>query len=115
MNPTCRAGSGVALVVVLTLVDSACYMLIERRSFLDARAMTVITIATVGYEEVKPLDTAGRLFTIAIIFVGAARPITSSSRSPTSWLGASSGRVFACPTKKLSSPLPARRDDRPVR
>ena len=67
MNPTCRAGSGVALVVVLTLVDSACYMLIERRSFLDARAMTVISIATVGYEEVKPLDTAGRLFTTAAI------------------------------------------------
>jgi voltage-gated potassium channel len=39
-------------------------------SFLDALYMTVITITTVGYEEVKPLDTAGRLFTIAIIFVG---------------------------------------------
>jgi len=38
--------------------------------FLDALYMTVITITTVGYEEVKPLDTAGRLFTIAIIFVG---------------------------------------------
>ncbi len=55
---------------MLTLVGSAGYMLIEHMSFLDALYMTVITITTVGYEEVKPLDTAGRLFTIAIIFIG---------------------------------------------
>ena len=55
---------------MLTLVGSAGYMLIEHMSFLDALYMTVITITTVGYEEVKPLDTAGRLFTIAMIFVG---------------------------------------------
>jgi voltage-gated potassium channel len=32
--------------------------------------MTVITITTVGYEEVTPLGSAGRLFTMAIIFIG---------------------------------------------
>ena len=70
MNPARRVALGIALVAVLTLVGSAGYMLIEHMSFLDALYMTVITITTVGYEEVKPLDTAGRLFTIAIIFVG---------------------------------------------
>jgi voltage-gated potassium channel len=70
MNPGRRVGLGLAIVAVLTLAGSAGYMLIERMSFLDALYMTVITITTVGYEEVKPLDTAGRLFTIAIIFVG---------------------------------------------
>jgi voltage-gated potassium channel len=70
MNPARRVALGIGLVAVLTLVGSAGYMLIEHMSFLDALYMTVITITTVGYEEVKPLDTAGRLFTIAIIFVG---------------------------------------------
>ena len=70
MNPARRVALGIGLVAVLTLVGSAGYMLIEHMPFLDALYMTVITITTVGYEEVKPLDTAGRLFTIAIIFVG---------------------------------------------
>ena len=70
INPGRRVGIGVAIVGLLTLVGSAGYMLIERMSFIDALYMTVITITTVGYQEVKPLDTAGRLFTIAIIFIG---------------------------------------------
>src|SRR5580698_1973409 len=70
MNPARRVALGIGLVAVLTLVGSAGYMLIEHMSFLDALYMTVITITTVGYEEVKPLDTAGRIFTVSIIFVG---------------------------------------------
>jgi voltage-gated potassium channel len=70
MNAGRRVGTGVAIVLLLTLAGSAGYMLIEGMSFLDALYMTVITITTVGYEEVKPLDTAGRLFTISIIFIG---------------------------------------------
>lgn len=37
---------------------------------LDALYMTVITIATIGFGEVKPLSSAGRIFTIIITFVG---------------------------------------------
>jgi len=70
MNPGRRVGVGIAIVVVLTLAGTAGYMAIEGMSFIDALYMTVITITTVGYEEVKPLDTAGRLFTIVIIFTG---------------------------------------------
>lgn len=70
MNSGRRVGLGLVIVAVLTLAGSIGYMLIERMSFLDALYMTVITITTVGYEEVKPLDTAGRIFTMAIIFVG---------------------------------------------
>ncbi len=39
-------------------------------SFLDALYMTVITISTVGYGEVKPLDDHGRIFTIGLIILG---------------------------------------------
>jgi voltage-gated potassium channel len=37
-------------------------------TFLDAFYQIVITVSTVGFGEVKPLDTAGRLFIIFVIF-----------------------------------------------
>src|SRR5262245_27092044 len=39
-------------------------------SWLDALFMTVTTITTIGYGEVKPLSGAGRVFTMVIAFVG---------------------------------------------
>src|ERR1700745_3942982 len=59
-----------SLIVVLTAVGTSGYMLIEHMRFEDALFMTVITITTVGYGEVKPLDTAGSVFTIALILTG---------------------------------------------
>ena len=70
MNPGRRVGVGLMVVFALMLLGSAGYMTIEGMPFFDAFYMTVITITTVGYEEVKPLDTAGRILTIGIIFVG---------------------------------------------
>jgi voltage-gated potassium channel len=46
------------------------FMAIERWSFIDSFYMTVITLATIGYGEVRPLDTAGRIFDIVLIVVG---------------------------------------------
>jgi voltage-gated potassium channel len=46
------------------------YVVTEGFGWIDAIYMTVITLGTVGYEEVHPLDTAGRLLTIGIIVVG---------------------------------------------
>jgi voltage-gated potassium channel len=45
-------------------------MLIEGWSLLDALYMTVITLATVGYGEVHEVSQGGRLFTVALIFLG---------------------------------------------
>jgi voltage-gated potassium channel len=46
------------------------YIVIESYPFLDALFMTVITITTVGYDIVRPLDTAGKVFTITLIASG---------------------------------------------
>ncbi len=46
------------------------FMLITRAPFFDALYMTVITISTVGFTEVMPLGTGGRIFTIILILVG---------------------------------------------
>jgi len=39
-------------------------------TWLDALFMTVVTITTIGYAEVRPLDTAGRIFTMVIAVAG---------------------------------------------
>jgi voltage-gated potassium channel len=45
------------------------YRLILGWSWLDSVFMAVITVTTVGYGEVRELGTAGRLFTIVLLFV----------------------------------------------
>lgn len=54
----------------ILIVGTGGYMIIEGWSFLDAIYMTVTTITTVGYEEVHPLSTAGRIFSIVLIIGG---------------------------------------------
>ncbi len=46
------------------------YMVIENLRFLDALYMTIITVATVGFKEVKDLTETGKIFTIVLIFSG---------------------------------------------
>lgn len=58
-----------ALLLVIA-VGVIGYMAIERWSFLDALYMTVITISTVGYEEVHTLSIAGKIFSILLIIGG---------------------------------------------
>ena len=43
------------------------FMVIEGFSFLDAVYMTVITVTTIGYAEVKPLSADGKIFNIILI------------------------------------------------
>lgn len=57
-------------IMILTAAGTVGFMLIERMSLIDALYMTVITISTVGYGEVKRLSPAGRLFTIGLIVFG---------------------------------------------
>lgn len=57
------------LMLVLILMGTAGYMLIEGYAFTEALYMTVITVASVGFNEVHPLSTAGRIFTIILIVV----------------------------------------------
>lgn len=65
-----RLAWAVGLVAAVTLVGTLGYMLIEGWGALDSLYMTVITVGTVGFTEVHPLDTAGRIFTIFLIFAG---------------------------------------------
>jgi voltage-gated potassium channel len=75
MTPTRRFALAVSLVAAMTVVGAVGYILIEHMSVLDAFYMSVITISTVGFQEVKPLSPAGRLFTIGLIVTGVGSAI----------------------------------------
>ncbi|MEM9504111.1 MAG: potassium channel protein [Cyanobacteria bacterium P01_E01_bin.43] len=46
------------------------YKLVEGWTWLDAIYMSVITLASVGFAEVRPLGSRGRIFTIVLILMG---------------------------------------------
>lgn len=58
------------LITAIVIYGTVGYMFIEKINFLDALYMTVITLATVGYKEVKDLSINGKIFTILLIFSG---------------------------------------------
>ena len=62
-----RAIAILTLVMVLGVVG---YMTIEDWSFLDSLYMTVITVTTVGFREVRELSRSGQIFTIFLVVFG---------------------------------------------
>lgn len=72
---------GILLLTVIAGIFG--YIIIEHYSFLEAFYMTIITVATVGFQEVHPLSDAGRMFTVILIitsFGTFAYAITSITR-----------------------------------
>lgn len=61
-----------AVILVITMIGIAGFMTVEGYSFFDALYMTVITITTIGYGEVKPLSHAGRIFNMLFIITSFA-------------------------------------------
>ncbi len=62
--------NAILLLVAVVAVGTAGYMVFEGWGFLDAFYMTVISITTAGYNEVRQLDTSGRLWTMLVLVSG---------------------------------------------
>ena len=60
---------GIALLAILAFGTTG-YVVIEGWSVLDAVYMTVITMTTVGYAEVRPLSPSGRVFNLFVMLGG---------------------------------------------
>lgn len=60
------------LILLLSAIvyGTAGYMAVEGWGFLDALYMAVTTLTTVGFREVQPLSTGGRIFTITLTLFG---------------------------------------------
>ena len=67
-----------ALLTTVFVVGTVGYVVLGF-SWLDALYQTVTTVATVGFREVQPLDTAGKVFTVALILVGVGTALYTFS------------------------------------
>jgi len=71
MNHVRRRLAIVAIGVLITLAGgTAGFVLIEGYPLFDAFYMTVTTVTTVGYQEIRSLSTAGRVFNSFLILFG---------------------------------------------
>lgn len=70
------------LLLVVTVFGTTGFVLVEDYSFFEGLYMTIITVSTVGFQEIKPLSTNGRIFASVLIissfgtFAYAATSIT---------------------------------------
>ena len=55
------------LIAAVILIGTVGYRFISDYSWLDALYMTVITVTTVGFMEVRPLDDESKIFTVLLI------------------------------------------------
>ena len=60
------------LIVLVLGIGTAGFVLIENYPVFDAFYMSVITITTVGYMELHPLSTAGRVFNTFLLLFGVS-------------------------------------------
>lgn len=71
-----RAGGHVRvlglIIIAVTIVGTLGYVAFEGWSIDDGLYMTVITMTTVGYKEVRDLDATGRLWTMLLAIAGVA-------------------------------------------
>jgi voltage-gated potassium channel len=70
----------VLLVVLLFVTGTFGYIVIEGWTWLDAFYMTAITLTTVGFGEIQPLSSTGRLFTVFLILSGVGSVAYGFSR-----------------------------------
>lgn len=72
MLPEKRVKIFIVALIVIAVTGTSGYHFIEGWSILDSLYMTVISITTVGYKEVKPLKDSGKIFTIFLIIFGVS-------------------------------------------
>lgn len=63
------------LILLMIFIGMIGFHVIEGWSFLDCLYMTIITISTVGFKEVRVLSPQGQVFTIFIILAGVGTAI----------------------------------------
>lgn len=86
-DPIRRLQVSLLVLLLLNLVGTVFYVLIEGWSWVDAFYMTVITIATVGFGEVQTLSPIGRIFTVVLIYMGIGTATTALTNAAAIALG----------------------------
>ena len=63
-------GRALLVALIVLVVSTSGYILLAQYSWLDALFMTVITLGTVGYGEVQPLNQTGQIWSMLVIVSG---------------------------------------------
>jgi voltage-gated potassium channel len=79
-HPFRRLIPAMAFLAVIILVGILGYLLIEKWSLLDSVYMVITTLFTVGFQEVRPLSQAGKIFTMFIIVGGVGSAIYAAGQ-----------------------------------
>jgi hypothetical protein len=59
-----------AVLLVIMVVGTAGFVIIEQKSVIEAAYFIIVTVATVGYGDIHPATQPGRIFTIILIVTG---------------------------------------------
>jgi len=80
LHPFRRVRSAALLLLAIAVAGTFGYVFIEHWTVLQAAYMVIITLFTVGYGEVAPLSTAGRILTMAIIVTGVGTSVYAAGQ-----------------------------------
>jgi hypothetical protein len=62
----------IGILSTLAIAGAIGFMIIEDISFFDALYFTIVTISTVGYGDINPTTTAGKILAIVLVVLGVA-------------------------------------------
>lgn len=80
MSPFKRLIPTLSILLFVVLIGTVVYRVIEGWSFLDSLYMVIITLFTVGFQEVHPLSQPGKFFTILIIVAGVGAAVYAATQ-----------------------------------
>jgi voltage-gated potassium channel len=80
-HPFQRLLPAITLLMAIALVGVLGYELIEKWTPLESLYMVITTLFTVGFQEVRPLSSAGKIFTMFIIVGGVGTAIYAAGQA----------------------------------
>jgi len=90
------------IIIIILTIGVLGFMLVEHWSFLDALYMTIITITSVGYQEIKPLSDNVKIFNI-IFIIGSFSTFTYALASLTRYIISGEMQLYFKSKKIMSS------------
>lgn len=79
LTPAKKLQLAFVTILIVVLAGVIGFSIFEDMTPLEALYMTVITLSTVGFGEIQPLHTSGRIFVIILIVVGVASATFTAS------------------------------------
>ena len=70
MSSSTKIKLALGIFVFIVIIGTSGYIVLENYSLLEGIYMTVITVTTVGFGEIRPLSPVGRAFTTGLILFG---------------------------------------------